>query len=188
LRFGLNLEVEKQDMKTRKLGTLKVSELGFGCMNLATNYGPAVPIDEAQRAEQPSRARSAAGVAALAGQKPFARDAAKLFRLTSLFVIVFHVAPSLERRSFPRLISYLLEICTRRLRWMKKPQEWRKSFRLLHIEPELLRAFQAMCSDSRYSGTPEKARKNRKTRYSKFEPFRAPCLGSVNLTGIDFGC
>src|SRR5580700_2639594 len=34
-------------MKTRKLGTLEVSELGFGCMNLATNYGPAVPIDEA---------------------------------------------------------------------------------------------------------------------------------------------
>src|SRR6476659_3047355 len=34
-------------MKTRKLGSLEVSELGFGCMNLATNYGPAVPIDEA---------------------------------------------------------------------------------------------------------------------------------------------
>ena len=34
-------------MKTRKLGTLEVSELGFGCMNLATNYGPAVPIDDA---------------------------------------------------------------------------------------------------------------------------------------------
>jgi len=34
-------------MKTRKLGALEVSELGFGCMNLATNYGPAVPIDEA---------------------------------------------------------------------------------------------------------------------------------------------
>ena len=33
-------------MKTRKFGTLEVSELGFGCMNLATNYGPAVPIDE----------------------------------------------------------------------------------------------------------------------------------------------
>jgi aryl-alcohol dehydrogenase-like predicted oxidoreductase len=36
-----------EDMKTRKLGTLEVSELGFGCMNLATNYGPAAPIDEA---------------------------------------------------------------------------------------------------------------------------------------------
>jgi aryl-alcohol dehydrogenase-like predicted oxidoreductase len=36
-----------EDMKTRKLGALEVSELGFGCMNLATNYGPAAPIDEA---------------------------------------------------------------------------------------------------------------------------------------------
>src|ERR1700730_12586907 len=34
-------------MKTRKIGTLEVSELGFGCMNLATNYGPAAPIDDA---------------------------------------------------------------------------------------------------------------------------------------------
>ena len=34
-------------MKTRKLGTLEVSELGFGCMNLASNYGPAVSIDDA---------------------------------------------------------------------------------------------------------------------------------------------
>jgi aryl-alcohol dehydrogenase-like predicted oxidoreductase len=34
-------------MKTRKLGTLVVSELGFGCMNLATNYGRPVPIDDA---------------------------------------------------------------------------------------------------------------------------------------------
>jgi aryl-alcohol dehydrogenase-like predicted oxidoreductase len=34
-------------MKTRKLGPLEVSELGFGCMNLATNYGPAAPIDDA---------------------------------------------------------------------------------------------------------------------------------------------
>ena len=34
-------------MKTRKLGTLEVSELGFGCMNMATNYGPAAPIDDA---------------------------------------------------------------------------------------------------------------------------------------------
>jgi aryl-alcohol dehydrogenase-like predicted oxidoreductase len=34
-------------MKTRKLGTLEVSELGFGCMNLATNYGPAAPIEDA---------------------------------------------------------------------------------------------------------------------------------------------
>jgi aryl-alcohol dehydrogenase-like predicted oxidoreductase len=36
-------------MKTRKLGTLEASELGFGCMNLATNYGPAAPIDDAIR-------------------------------------------------------------------------------------------------------------------------------------------
>jgi aryl-alcohol dehydrogenase-like predicted oxidoreductase len=34
-------------LKTRKLGTLEVSALGFGCMNLATNYGPAAPIDDA---------------------------------------------------------------------------------------------------------------------------------------------
>jgi len=36
-------------MKTRELGKLEVSELGFGCMNLATNYGPAAPIDDAIR-------------------------------------------------------------------------------------------------------------------------------------------
>jgi len=34
-------------MKTRKLGALEVSELGFGCMSLATNYGNAAPIDDA---------------------------------------------------------------------------------------------------------------------------------------------
>jgi len=34
-------------MKTRKLGALEVSEIGFGCMNLATNYGPAVPLYDA---------------------------------------------------------------------------------------------------------------------------------------------
>src|SRR5579872_2299109 len=34
-------------MRTRKLGTLEVSELGFGCMNLASNYGHAVSIDDA---------------------------------------------------------------------------------------------------------------------------------------------
>src|SRR3982751_1444296 len=37
-------------MKTRKLGRLEVSEVGFGCMNLATNYGPAAPIDDAIQA------------------------------------------------------------------------------------------------------------------------------------------
>jgi aryl-alcohol dehydrogenase-like predicted oxidoreductase len=39
--------MEGGEMKTRKLGTLEVSELGFGCMNLATNYGNAAPIDDA---------------------------------------------------------------------------------------------------------------------------------------------
>ncbi|HEY6377291.1 MAG TPA: aldo/keto reductase [Edaphobacter sp.] len=34
-------------MKTRKLGALEVSELGFGCMNLASNYGPPASIDDA---------------------------------------------------------------------------------------------------------------------------------------------
>jgi len=33
-----------------------------------------------------------------------------------------------------------------------------------------------------------KSHKKPQNRYSRFEPFRAPCLGSVNLTGIDFGC
>lgn len=42
-----SLEMEKKNMKMRKLGTLEVSELGFGCMNLATNYGPAASIDDA---------------------------------------------------------------------------------------------------------------------------------------------
>jgi aryl-alcohol dehydrogenase-like predicted oxidoreductase len=37
----------KREMKIRRLGTLEVSELGFGCMNLATNYGDAAPIDAA---------------------------------------------------------------------------------------------------------------------------------------------
>jgi aryl-alcohol dehydrogenase-like predicted oxidoreductase len=34
-------------MKTRKLGSLEVSEMGFGCKGFATNYGPAAPIDDA---------------------------------------------------------------------------------------------------------------------------------------------
>ena len=33
-------------METRKLGALKYRSL-IGCMNLATNYGPAAPIDDA---------------------------------------------------------------------------------------------------------------------------------------------
>jgi len=28
-------------MKTRKLGALEVSEMGFGCMSISANYGPA---------------------------------------------------------------------------------------------------------------------------------------------------
>ena len=36
----------KDKMKTRKLGGLKVSELGFGCMSITANYGP--PADRAQ--------------------------------------------------------------------------------------------------------------------------------------------
>src|SRR5882724_8571117 len=28
-------------MKTRRLGNLEVSELGFGCMSISANYGPA---------------------------------------------------------------------------------------------------------------------------------------------------
>lgn len=33
-------------MKTRKLGTLEVSALGMGCMNLSFGTGPGVPVDE----------------------------------------------------------------------------------------------------------------------------------------------
>src|SRR6478752_5493056 len=33
-------------MKTRKLGTLEVSELGLGCMSISANYGP--PADKDQ--------------------------------------------------------------------------------------------------------------------------------------------
>ena len=51
LNVGTGIEerftISGEDMKTRKLGALEVSELGFGCMNLATNYGPAAPIDDA---------------------------------------------------------------------------------------------------------------------------------------------
>jgi aryl-alcohol dehydrogenase-like predicted oxidoreductase len=34
-------------MKTRKLGTLEVSECGFGCMSLSANYGPAADKSQA---------------------------------------------------------------------------------------------------------------------------------------------
>src|ERR1700750_2357581 len=50
-RIGLsgseNRTRRRKRLKKRKLGTLEVSALGFGCMNLATNYGPAAPIDDA---------------------------------------------------------------------------------------------------------------------------------------------
>jgi aryl-alcohol dehydrogenase-like predicted oxidoreductase len=33
-------------MKQRKLGTLEVSEMGFGCMSISANYGPAADIKQ----------------------------------------------------------------------------------------------------------------------------------------------
>jgi aryl-alcohol dehydrogenase-like predicted oxidoreductase len=33
-------------MKTRKLGKLEVSELGFGCISISANYGPSAPRDQ----------------------------------------------------------------------------------------------------------------------------------------------
>ena len=33
-------------MKTRKLGTLEVSEIGAGCMSISANYGPPAPTDQ----------------------------------------------------------------------------------------------------------------------------------------------
>jgi aryl-alcohol dehydrogenase-like predicted oxidoreductase len=40
------LRREKNNMKTRKLGELEVSEIGFGCMSISANYGP--PADRNQ--------------------------------------------------------------------------------------------------------------------------------------------
>jgi aryl-alcohol dehydrogenase-like predicted oxidoreductase len=37
---------EINKMKTRKLGTLEVSELGAGCMSISANYGPPAPRDQ----------------------------------------------------------------------------------------------------------------------------------------------
>src|SRR6478609_10823087 len=37
---------EINKMKTRKLGALEVSELGFGCMSISANYGPPAPRDQ----------------------------------------------------------------------------------------------------------------------------------------------
>jgi aryl-alcohol dehydrogenase-like predicted oxidoreductase len=33
-------------MQTRRLGKLRVSELGFGCMSISANYGAAAPKDQ----------------------------------------------------------------------------------------------------------------------------------------------
>ncbi len=33
-------------MKKRQLGTLEVSEIGFGCMSISANYGPAANINQ----------------------------------------------------------------------------------------------------------------------------------------------
>jgi aryl-alcohol dehydrogenase-like predicted oxidoreductase len=49
---GINNRIDRgpdrgaSDMKTRKLGTLEVSELGSGCMSISANYGP--PADRNQ--------------------------------------------------------------------------------------------------------------------------------------------
>ena len=40
------LRKEKSKMKTRKLGTMEVSEMGSGCMSISANYGP--PADKNQ--------------------------------------------------------------------------------------------------------------------------------------------
>src|SRR5436190_1624575 len=45
-RSGKAVAREGHDMKTRKLGTLEVSEMGAGCMSISANYGP--PADRAQ--------------------------------------------------------------------------------------------------------------------------------------------
>ena len=37
---------DKNEMKTRQLGKLKVSELGAGCMSISANYGPPAPRDQ----------------------------------------------------------------------------------------------------------------------------------------------
>jgi len=36
----------KNQMKTRKLGKLEVSEMGAGCMSISANYGPPAPRDQ----------------------------------------------------------------------------------------------------------------------------------------------
>src|SRR5689334_19066165 len=45
-RSDKKLRSGASQMKTRKLGTLEVSELGAGCMSISANYGPPAPIDQ----------------------------------------------------------------------------------------------------------------------------------------------
>src|SRR4029077_5672883 len=48
--FSQHLErqraLEESNLKTRQLGTLEVSEMGFGCMSISANYGPAASINQ----------------------------------------------------------------------------------------------------------------------------------------------
>jgi aryl-alcohol dehydrogenase-like predicted oxidoreductase len=48
LSWGASSDQPKEinKTKTRKLGTLEVSELGFGCMSISANYGPPAPRDQ----------------------------------------------------------------------------------------------------------------------------------------------
>ncbi len=39
------LQTGESQMKTRKLGTLAVSEVGAGCMSISANYGPPADIE-----------------------------------------------------------------------------------------------------------------------------------------------
>jgi predicted aldo/keto reductase-like oxidoreductase len=41
-----NMNRGRNSMKTRKLGKLEVSEMGFGCMSISANYGPAADRDQ----------------------------------------------------------------------------------------------------------------------------------------------
>src|SRR3984885_15001084 len=48
--FSQHLErqtaLEESNLKTRQLGKLEVSEMGFGCMSISANYGPAASINQ----------------------------------------------------------------------------------------------------------------------------------------------
>lgn len=39
-------DIKQEKMRTRKLGTLEVSALGMGCMNLSSGTGPGVSVEE----------------------------------------------------------------------------------------------------------------------------------------------